>query len=312
MRYKLTADVEGNIFINEKVSTENNNTTYEFITDANGKLAQISVSKPVPNNKLNNFKQSFKKGTGNIKVSISIGGDKELHDELLKELQMVESNLAFVTQGALKRIRWDNPQLEYIPETDLDKENISVNSFSANKKYDDQKVRITSNSLIGLVLLSSKYESLLLAKAIWKEGMIYYRNFQYIQSFYQFYFVIEDFYISGKSSSKKSVLRKFQESKELQYIATSTLEKIQKTSMHNIKLKNHLEEYNCEPTAIGLLEMLYEARNNLHHFHSKSTRIQGTPFNQSHFNTLALTTMYIVTSAIGIREAKISQSLKTK
>lgn len=78
---------------------------------------------------------------------------------------MVKSNLAFVTQGRVKRIRWDNPQLEYIPETDLDKENISVNSFSANKKYDDQKVRITSNSLIGLVLLSSKYKILVIGKS---------------------------------------------------------------------------------------------------------------------------------------------------
>jgi hypothetical protein len=166
--------------------------------------------------------------------------------------------------------------------------------------------------LIGLIKLSPNYESLLLAKDFWREGMIYYNNFQYIQAFYQFYFVLEDFYISGKSSSKKAVIKKFNESKELLDIADKTLTQIQNLPEHKSKLEKFLSEYHCANTATGLLEMLYETRNNVHHFHSKSTRTQGTSFNQSDFETIALTTRYMIMLAISFREVKISQSLKAE
>lgn len=122
--------------------------------------------------------------------------------------------------------------------------------------------------------------------------------------------MIEDFYISGKSSSKKSVKKKFQESKELLEIADNALTQFQKLPAHKTKLNHFLTEYKCTNTSIGLLEMIYEARNNLHHFHSRSTRPQGTPFNQSDFDTIALIGMYIARLAISFREVKISQSLK--
>jgi hypothetical protein len=151
-----------------------------------------------------------------------------------------------------------------------------------------------------------------MAKAFWREGMVYFDNFQCVQAFYQFYFVIEDFFIAGKTSSKSSVMKIFQKSKELLDIAKDAITSTLNLPNHKIKLEKHLREYNCQFTSLGLLEMLYEARNNLHHFHSKSSRKQGTPFNQSEFETIAFATMYIATAAITYREVRISQSLKIK
>ena len=312
MRYKLIAKVESTLLISENVSVKLQDMIVEFLKNSNGKLTNISVSKSVPTNKLNNFKQSFEKGAGKAKLKISIGGDKEFHNELVKELQTIESNLAFATNGLLQRVRWDNPEHEYIPENEMEEELISIRGFSANKRYPQPKANITSKALIGLVELSANYEPISLAKAFWREGMVYHTNFQYIQAFYQFYFVIEDFYISGKSSSKKSVMKKFQESKELLEIANNAVTQFQKLPAHKAKLNNFLAEYKCANTSIGILEMLYEVRNNLHHFHSKSTRAQGTPFNQSDFEIIAFTTMLISRMAISVREIKISQSLKNK
>jgi len=124
--------------------------------------------------------------------------------------------------------------------------------------------------------------------------------------------LLEDFYLSGKTSTKKAVMKKFQESRQLLDIANDALTQLQNLSEQATKLQKFLEGYKCTNTAIGLLEMLYEARNNLHHFYSKSTRVQGTPFNQSDFDTIALVAMYIATRAISSREVEISQSFKDK
>lgn len=312
MRYKLTAEIESTIFISENVSVETQNIMVEFLRGADGNLSKISVSKSVPDDKLNNFKQLFEPGSGGVKFNISIGGDKELHDELIKELQTIESNLAFASKGLLKHIRWDNPLQGYIPENNKEEDYLTVSNFSANKKYHQPKANFSSKALVGLVKLSSNYESISLAKAFWREGIVHYNNFQHIQAFYQFYFVLEDFYISGKSSSKKSVMKKFQESRELLAIADNALTQIQNLPEHKTKVQKFLTEYKCANTSTGLLEMLYETRNHLHHFNSKSTKIQGTPFNQSDFDTIALVGMYIATLAISYQEVKISQSLNNK
>jgi len=312
MRYRLTAEVESTISIAENVSVESQEITVEFLRDSDGKLTSISVTKSIPDDKLNNFRQSFELGTGDVKLKISIGGDKEIHNELVKNLQTIESNLSFATHGLLQRVRWDNPQQEYISENTADEELIAVTNLSTSRKRILPKANVTSRGLIELIRLSSKYEPISLAKAFWREGIVYYNNFQYIQAFYQFYFVVEDFYIYGKSSSKKSVMKKFQESKELLDIAKNTLDQIQKLPEHKAKLQSFLIDHKCTNSPTGLLEMLYEVRNNLHHFHSKSTKAQGTPFNQSDFDTIAFAGMIIAKLAIGYREVKISQSLKNK
>src|SRR5262245_52105385 len=100
MRYKLTAKVEGNIFISQAVSVDDADNTFKFLSDDNGKLISVSAIKPVPNNKINNFRQSVIPGIGIAKLNISIGEDEELHAELVKALQTVESNLAFSTRGS--------------------------------------------------------------------------------------------------------------------------------------------------------------------------------------------------------------------
>jgi hypothetical protein len=310
MKYKLIAEVEGLLFISESIEFEFQNITYEFIMGEDGRLTNVAVSKVVPENKISDFQQTFEPGNGDVKLKISIGGDKELHDELVKELQVIESNLAFSSQASLKRIRWDISDQEYIPENQKDESLIAISSLSKGIRHNKLKVKTSTKSIEMLIKLAANYETLSTPKAFWREGMIYMENTQYIQAFYQFYFVIEDFYISGKSSSKKSVMKKFQQSEELIEIAKNTLSTIFDLPNHKKKLEEHLTEYKCQTSPIGLLEMLYEARNNLHHFHSRSTRTQGTPFNQSIFHTIALVTMHIATSAIVYREVNISQKRK--
>ncbi|HSG43791.1 MAG TPA: hypothetical protein VLA72_11600 [Anaerolineales bacterium] len=122
MRYKLIAKVESTLFISKNVSVNSQDVTVEFLRNSDGRLSNISVSRSIPTDRLDNLKQSVEKGIGEIKLNISIGGDKEFHNELVKELQTIESNLDFASNGLLQRVRWDNPEQEYIPENETDEE----------------------------------------------------------------------------------------------------------------------------------------------------------------------------------------------
>ncbi len=88
MRYKIIAEAESSIFISKNVLVESQEVTVEFLRNNEGKLIYISVSKSVSNDKLNNFRQSFEPGTDDARLKISIGGDNEIHNELIKELQL--------------------------------------------------------------------------------------------------------------------------------------------------------------------------------------------------------------------------------
>jgi len=83
MKYKLIAEVESALFISENVSVSHQDIRVEFLKNSHGKLTQISVSKSVPTDKLDNFKQIFETAIGSAEFKISIGADKKLHNELV-------------------------------------------------------------------------------------------------------------------------------------------------------------------------------------------------------------------------------------
>ncbi len=308
MQYKIVAEVVGNLFIPDNVCFEFRGYEFDFISDDKGRLKSIGISKKVPDDRVEKFKSTFGPGKGQSVGTINIGGDIETHEELVDQLQMLESALAFSSKAALERINWDAPEQEYIPETPDDEQLIAIRSFRYSRQYPKSKSLLQPDFIKKLVEYAPKYDELRVAKAFWREGMVFFNRFQYVQAFYQFYFVIEDFFASGKSG-KKQVLSEFHKSSEFEELCNKTLIELFKTEKHRENLKRFFEECNCEPTHIGLQELLFEMRGALHHFSSGSSRPKGTPFNQKEFESISLLSMYLVTLAIGYREAAISQNI---
>ena len=121
----------------------------------------------------------------------------------------------------------------------------------------------------------------------------------------------QDFFAKGKSG-KSAVMSEFRKSIEFMNQCKKSLEEMFKDSRHSTNLRQYFLDFNCEENAQGLAELLFDMRGALHHYSSQSIRAKGTPFNQRDFETIALLTMHIVTSAIALREVTISNSLKNK
>jgi len=304
MRYRLTAVVKGNLYLEQPTKITSGETLFEFLPDASGKLVSVSVSKEIPEDKRENFRQHITIGHGAAIPKIVIGGDKELHYELIKELQVLESTLSFASWGICKQIDWHTPEQEYISETPDDEELIGITKFAVGKKASDPPVRITQECLRGLIEKAPNYSLLYVPKAFWRAGMVYFDDNQYIQAFYQFYFVIEGFYLQGKSS-KKQVMAQYQKINDLQEIIRRTFEQVSA----DLSLQPFYREYKCEVSPSGLFELFFEIRNNLHHYYGSSTRKQGTPLNQDDFKAVALAIMCLAVHAISTHEVRITKSL---
>jgi hypothetical protein len=307
MQFRLIAKVDGNIHIPQPISVRRERLVFEFRTDKSGRIVEVAVSMQVPTEKIEKFRSTIGPGEGGSAATFKIGGDSEIYQQLVAELQLLESNLAFATVGALERIEWNSPKQEFIAENLGEQKLISVRGYEIREKYPPNSASLKPDQLAGLVTKAPQYRALEIPKAFWREGINHFTNFQYIQAFYSYYFIIEDFYAGGKSG-KKAVLQEFAKSSEFAEIAEISLQSMLKEERHGENLRKLFEEENCEISGRGLQELLYNVRGNLHHYSSKGIKLRGTPFTQKQFESIALLTGHIATLAIGYREAAISQS----
>lgn len=309
MRFRLKAGVKGHMFIRSPITVERGVYRFEFLPSDTGQIEFISVSKEVPSDRIEELKDFVKPADGSNPITITIGTDLDTHQELVDQLQMVESVLTYSSRFALQKINWATPDQEYIAESEEDQEILSVSAFSYDRCYQQSPVVVEEDSLITQLQLAPNYDELRVVKAFWREGMAYFQAFQYVQAFYQFYFVIEDFFAKGKSG-KGAVISEFKKSTDFMKQCKKSLDEILKDARHSKNLRQYFEDFNCEESAHGLSELIYLMRGALHHYSSRSTKAKGTPFNQKDFETIALLTMHIATSAIALREVAISNSLQ--
>jgi hypothetical protein len=311
MRYRMVAKVEGDIYTSETVLVERGELLFEFRSDESGRLAEIAVSIQVPIERIGKFASAISPGRGESAVTITLGGDAELYRLLVTELQVLESNLAFASIGSLRQVNWKNPEQEFIPENAAEEKLISIPKYSRKQDYRNIPVSMDSRRLVNLVTKAPEYNTLYIPKAFWREGMNYFTNFQYIQAFYCYYFVVEESYAGGKTGEKPT-LQEFAKSKEFAGIIENALEMALNEDQHGSNLKRMFKEQGCEVSIHGLQKLIFRVRGNLHHYSSKGSNLRGTPFNQDRFESIAFLMQYIAALAIGYREANISQSKANK
>jgi len=312
MRYRIVAKAIGDVTIQGTILAERDGILFEFIPDNLGKLSLVAISIQVPQDKVQNFASSISQTGLDVPLSITIGGDREIHERLVAELQVLEAHLSFATISSLQNIDWNNlEQEEFIAESSEEKNLLAVSGVSSKIEYPKTVFHVSPESISQLVDLMPLYDSLTIPKSFFQEGMNFFRNFQYITAYYHFFFVIEDFYADGKFSGR-GVIDEFNKSREFVGIATNALQQLFADERHRANLLKFFIEENCDVSPQGLQKLLFHLRGNLHHYHSKSPKTRGTPINHKEYESIALIAMYIVRLAIGLREATISTSIGNK
>ena len=220
----------------------------------------------------------------------------------VEQLQSMESNLsfAFSPHSPITRIRWDEPSIDLIPETDVEAASINTWNVAIHKHFPNEPCRIREQPFREMISDAPRFESVLVLKAFVREGTNEFRDLRFIQAFYNFYFVIEGLFANGKSRTAR-VLDEFRNSDELRVATKITLETFSKDTEQHHSLQNMLHEANCAFDLEGLWKFLIHMRGVLHHFSIKDTRRLSSPFSSQQFEKPALLAMLLAKQSIYMR-----------
>lgn len=298
MRFRLLAEVDGMVFIKDPITLISNDYLYEFFSDTNKKLVKIGISKHVPKEMEDSFGLDIKPGKGEMKAVFDFKSDDKFYEELIRKLKELESHLGFSTVGGLRRIYWENPNIEYVPENNSIEETVKASSIKINKQHVDKKFPVSEIFIVEIIKQIEEQEYLFIPKSFWLMGSNLYKNFQYVLSFYQFYFVIEGLYANGKFHNK-DVLKEFRKSSEFNRICNNLLNDLKiKLPEFFQRLNQSLTEEGLDYSSSGIQEYIINMRGRLHHYSSKSPLDKPTPMNQDRFKNVAFIMMWISSQSI--------------
>lgn len=278
----MECNVEASISIPNIITINNENFEYTFYPSDKGKLEKIKITVPVQHPE--KFYSKIGEGQPPAKFSINVDLDKEVYNKLIFEFQRIEATL---TINGIKRIRWDSPRTTVIPETEEEREKIQVFSFEHNKEYPEREENFDNETLTDVIKTMHKYDELIVLRAFLREGINEFHRFNYINAFYNFYFILEDLY--GGNNTKNSLVEKsFLASDELMNLLKDSLTKhIETNKKHKTNLTKFLKERQLDYSPENIIKLIISTRGSLHHFSRKNRLQQGTPLNQKDFETIA-------------------------
>jgi hypothetical protein len=304
MKYSLEAGVTGNLFIGSQLRTINGDKEYILTPDLQGRLVSIKIIAIVNNPA--KFSSQIIAGEGSVAPSIIMEGDRELHSELIQELQELESDLLLGTNGSLTHINWDTAKEGYIPETDQERKQNPVISFTFSKKYTESTCQMDQESFEKTIQNKDHYKSLVTPKAFFREGINAFDSRSYINAFYNFYFILEDLYGQGKTKNKdvsKVMIASSEFRKSLEWVLANFID-----NRHETNLRQFCLEEKTVFDTNGLIELLTRVRGNLHHYSSSSSKHVGTPFNNEDFESIAFFSMGLAIRSIWQKTAEIESA----
>lgn len=302
MRYKLTADLVGDVFIrseNGALAASHADLDFALESDSSGRVARVSVSAKVPQNRVERLRSTISR-EGENHSHITVGADTELHERLLGQLQLLEAQIGYGFVGApLERIRWDVAETKVIPESPEEEALLQVWDVKVNRSYPKTRGVFTKDSFAEMVTSMGDYASLLEAKTLWREGMAAQKRQRYVQAFQNFFFALEDLYADGKTSEKE-VVRRFQESGHVMDACARFLSWVQHEKRHRGLLERYFGDTRCNiADRSEMARMLFRMRGALLHFSRKRKHGAAAVKDQRGYETLALLSGYVANMCIG-------------
>lgn len=214
-------------------------------------------------------------------------GGKKIHQDLLADVQTIESTFAFYYN--LTRVRWEAATYIVIPETDLEKANVEFNTVEVTPGWPDPTTDIGTDGFEDLIARADQCRDLSTVLAFYREGLTDMRALRYITAFYSFYFVLEGLYGNGKTKNP-AVEAEFKRSIVLRAAIDQCIQRgLPQARLGTIKtIENLTEGIGKKPDADGIIRMLVSIRGDLHHFVNRKSRPSGSPFTHERYEVLAI------------------------
>lgn len=309
MKYSITCKVDSMAELDRLESFENEGYLYEFIPGRQNRLEEIRITVAVPNPAL--FHSTIAPGKpGGPAIHLTIKRDPEVRREVLLKFQKLESLLSFCGE-VTDRIHWDAPKDNIICESEEELRATNVFGYQPTEKVERTVFRIGPKSLGDVVSVIDRFDSLIAPMAFWREGVLEHHSLRFINSFFNFYFVLEGIFGNGKTKNS-NVEDEFLKSKNFR-ISLDSIIKIYRddprTGRRN-ELQTILARRGKQLDAEGVIHLLVRTRGELHHFSNNPNRLQGTPFTHKTFQPIADLAHLISTHVIQSQIVFINQKLR--
>lgn len=289
MKYSLEYAVDSIMFVEDEITYHEKDKTFVLIPNREKRISSIKIVISIKDPELYNFK--FESHLDKRQHNLIIDIDKTIRDDLTGEFHSLESMFAF-PKPFLRKIYWENPKQEFIPETEEEKSIIIEESKVAGAEwrlsYPNDYSLLQKDYFIELMITRNKYTELMIPKVFFREGVNEFKAFRYINAFYNFYFIIEDLCGGGKAKNEH-VEGEFKKSKEFRSFVQWMIDDIKNddNKKHFEDISIYLKNYRKNFDVDGIISIIIRMRGQLHHYSRKSTQIQGTPFNHHQFESLA-------------------------
>lgn len=307
MKYSIECKTTSNIYLGHEINFQLGSKFFIFITNANGILERIKIIKEIED--VEKFYSEI--STKSSPTKININDDSVVREDIISDFQYLEGQLGFASQ--LTKIFWNEPFIEWIPETDEEKNRLKVFSSHFERVKVFPPTNFPSNFLKAIVEEKVNLDSFTLLTSFYREGKVFFDRQEFINAFYDFYFILEDLF--GNNSWRNQLVKKnFKSSIELQETINWVLSNlINSNERHKKEITDLLTQKNLVYTFDGIVELLVEMRGNLHHFSSKnSTKQKPSPLAHENYESLAFLAMAIANQSIIKKLSKISKLYRVK
>lgn len=297
MKYSLTCKVDSRAVLEESICHTNGTFQYEFIPGTNKTLQHLRITSHVSNPQA--FRSQIEPGQpGGPKLHLKVTHDQQLHAEMILQFKKLESILSFNGE-IVERIRWNQAKEEVICETEEERAATEIFSVHMTEEYDRVPVKINRASVGKLIDAKDRYDSLIVPMAFWREGLNDHHTFRYINAFFNFYFILEGLYGSGKTRNS-DVEEQFAKSSELRASIESLIRnyKEDRHPYHRESLQKMLTARAKQFDVDGVIHLLVKMRGELHHFTNNPNRPQGNPFTHKGYQSLSHMTLVLSYYAI--------------
>jgi hypothetical protein len=190
-------------------------------------------------------------------------------------------------------INWGNVSIEWIPESEQEKKEISIKKYSRSFSFQKEKGLLSQEWLFNTIIHKRRLEHLTLPFSFFRNGLKHYKEFQYQESFLNFYLMLEGVFGNGKFKNDK-IKSEFKKSPMLIQSIEKLLGDLKNSQLKHYEwFKEMSEKYNKEPSIESVIHIIVEQRGNLSHFSNKNNDRNKNPYKDKDFDSLAFITLMI-------------------
>lgn len=225
---------------------------------------------------------------------------------MVREFQEIESILGLT--HSLQRIKWQSIEYSLIFESEEEKRRKFIRGVGPQEIVSIIPDKgINAHTLTILLETKEKLAESIIPMAFYREGLRDWREFSYINAFYNFYFILEGFYGGGKwknyeigNEFRTSELKQFVDALLLTSIFNQP-DKLKKITdmLYAMNQSKAARFSNYTPSILdadGIIDLIIYTRGSLHHYSSPAS--QGTPFNQEYYKEIAFVLHFLAMRAL--------------